>query len=382
MPPSRRPHVALLVETSLASGRDILAGITRYVREQGPWALYLEPRGLEAELPGWLEHWQGDGIIARIQTPSMAARILATGIPAVDVLGEVRDSGIPLVHVDDRGIALMAAEHLRERRFRSLAFVGIEGRIWSNARRDAFLSQRQGLEPRVFVFPSRPLPWEVLEDQLAAWVEALPKPAGIMLCSDQLGPAFLEACRRAEVEVPGEVAVIGVDDDAPLCEVCNPSLSSVRAGHEGVGYAAAGLLSECMAGHHPSRAPRWIAPEGVTPRLSTEGLAVADRPVAQALRLIREQAATGLDVDTIARQVGLSRSVLQRRFRLHLDRTVHDAILEARTERACELLAQTDLPLAEIAQRCGFRHQEYMGAMLRARLGTTPLKYRKQHRGG
>lgn len=382
MPPSRRPHVALLVETSLASGRDILAGITRYVREQGPWALYLEPRGLEAELPGWLEHWQGDGIIARIQNPAMAARIRATGIPAVDVLGEVRDSGIPLVHVDDRGIALLAAAHLQERRFRSLAFVGIEGRIWSEARRDAFLSRCQGLEPRVFVFPSRPLAWEVLEDRLAAWVEALPKPAGIMLCSDQLGPAFLEACRRAEVEVPGEVAVIGVDDDAPLCEVCNPPLSSVRAGHEGVGYAAAALLSECMAGRRPSRTPRWIPPEGVTPRLSTEGLAVADRPVAQALRLIREQAATGLDVDTIARQVGLSRSVLQRRFRLHLDRTVHDAILEARTERACELLAQTDLPLAEIALRCGFRHQEYMGAMLRARLGTTPLKYRKQHRGG
>ena len=66
------------------------------------------------------------------------------------------------------------------------------------------------------------------------------------------------------------------------------------------------------------------------------GLAIPDRwvtlkfsAVSAALRLIREQATLGLDVDTIARQVGLSRSVLQRRFRELLDRTVHDAILDA-----------------------------------------------------
>src|SRR5205814_9003119 len=45
--PPDRPRMALLVETSLASGRDILKGIARYVREQGPWSLYHEPRRSE-----------------------------------------------------------------------------------------------------------------------------------------------------------------------------------------------------------------------------------------------------------------------------------------------------------------------------------------------
>ncbi len=378
----RRPHVALLVETSLASGRDILRGITRYVREHDPWSLYIEPRGLETDLPGWLEHWKGDGIIARVQSPAMAARIRATGIPAVDVLGEVPGTGMPLVHVDDPRIAALATQHLRDRGFRSLAFVGMEGRTWSDARREAFctLARSQRPEPRVFEFPAQRLAWEDLEDRLAGWITALPKPVGVMLASDQLGPAFLEACRRAGVVAPGEVAVIGVDDDAPLCEVCDPPLSSVQAGHERVGYAAAELLGAWMNGRPPRGRPRWIEPEGVTTRLSTEVLAIADHQVAQALRLIREHATVGIDVDTIARQVGLSRSVLQRRFRQHLDHTVHDEILAARTRRACQLLAETDLPIAEIALRCGFNHQEYLGHVLRARLQTTPLRYRKQHR--
>ena len=66
-----RPHIALLVETSLASGRDILRGIARYVREHACWSLYHEPHGLTDSVPSWLEHWEGDGIIARIQTRAM-----------------------------------------------------------------------------------------------------------------------------------------------------------------------------------------------------------------------------------------------------------------------------------------------------------------------
>src|ERR1700732_1509775 len=97
---TRRPHVALLVETSLAPGRDILRGIARYVREHEPWALYHEPHGLTDSAPSWLRHWSGDGIIARIQTRAMAQEIGASGIPTIDVLGVVPGLPFPLVHVD------------------------------------------------------------------------------------------------------------------------------------------------------------------------------------------------------------------------------------------------------------------------------------------
>ena len=90
---------------------------------------------------------------------------------------------------------------------------------------------------------------------------SLPKPAGLMLCSDQIGPAALEACRRAACSVPDEVAVIGVDNDEPLCEVAAPGLSSVRPDHERVGYEAAALLDRMMKGAAPpAKGPAKPAP--------------------------------------------------------------------------------------------------------------------------
>src|SRR4051812_688442 len=67
-----RPHVALIVETSLAPGRDILRGIARYVRAHGPWSTFHEPRSLEESVPDWLRAWDGDGIIARVQNRQIA----------------------------------------------------------------------------------------------------------------------------------------------------------------------------------------------------------------------------------------------------------------------------------------------------------------------
>jgi LacI family transcriptional regulator len=378
-----RPHVALLVETSLGSGRDILRGIARYVREQRPWALFHEARSLEDSVPRWLDGWAGDGIIARIQNDRIAQAVQATGLPVVDVLGMVPDTGIPLVHVDDREISRLAAEHLLERGFRQFGFFGIAEENWSKWRRDAF---REWIEQAGYGIHTCELPrhgrglatWEGRENRVARWIQQLPKPIGIMVCSDQRGLDFLEACRRAGVTVPDEVAVIGVDNDDALCEVANPPLSSVWPAHRQVGYEAAALLDRLMSGQARPPQPIIIAPGGVVTRQSTDVLAIEDRNLALALRVIREQASEGIKVDAIARYAGLSRSVLQRRFRRVLGRTVHEELLHARIKRACQLLAETELPMIDVAEKSGFKHQEYMGAVFKRRLHLTPAQYRRQ----
>lgn len=376
-----RRHVALLVETSLASGRDILCGIARYVREHEPWALYHEPRSLEESVPRWLSSWKGDGIIARIQNPAIAAAVKATGLPIVDVLGVVPKERFPLVHVDDGAIAVAAADHLRERGFRHFAYFGIEKENWSESRRDAFARavRTAGFDAAVYELPRAAADsWETIEEDLAAWIRQLPKPVGVMVCSDQRGPLVLEACRRANSVVPDEVAVVGVDNDVPLCQVCNPPLSSVQPGHEQVGYEAAVLLERLMNHSPHPKSPILVEPQAVITRQSSDVLAIEDRPIATALRLIRESAGQGIRVESLARQVGLSRSVFQRRFRAALKRSVHQEILNARLKRAQELLTETDLALAEIAERTGFKHQEYLGAVFKSRLGSTPAQFRRR----
>lgn len=377
------PHIALLIETSLASGRDILRGIARYVREHRRWSLYHEPHGLTDALPRWLRHWRGDGIIARIQTRTMATQIAASGIPTIDVLGVVPNPGFPLVHVDDVAIARMAADHLRARGLRHFGFYGIQGENWSEQRCAGFCAAVAPDPVAIHELPRDAIgrrPWERVENRMAKWIAALPKPVGILVCSDQRGPQLLEACRRASVSIPDDVAVIGVDNDEPLCEVCDPPLSSIQAGHVSVGYEAAALLDGLLRGSEAPRKALLVQPRHVVQRLSTDMLAIDDMAVAAALRLIRERGYVELNVDEIARRVNLSRSVLQRRFRTLLNRTIHQEIIAMKLKRAQELLTNTDLPLSVVAERTGFTHQEYMGAVFKKRLGKTPAGVRAQTR--
>ncbi len=379
----RRRHVALLVETSLASGRDILKGIARYVREHEPWALYHEPRSLGQGLPVWLRTWKGDGIIVRVQNARIARAVKAVGVPMVDVLGLVPEAGLPLVHVDDAMIAAMAAEHLLERGFHHFGFFGIKGENWSERRRDFFRASLRIAARGLWVYElPRPamlrIPWEEQEDALAQWLGALPRPIGILVASDQVGPHLLEACRRAGIAVPDEIAVVGVDNDETLCEVCNPPLSSVNAGHQVVGYEAAALLDGLMSGQASPTERSLVQPQGVVTRRSTDVSATTDRQVATALRLIREEACTGIQAGAVVARMPVSRSVLQRRFRKEIGRSIQEEIIQVRLQRARELLAKTDLPLVEVAERCGFKHQEYLGVVFKARTGKTPAQYRRQ----
>jgi len=376
------PRVALIVETSLAPGREILRGVARFVREKGPWSIAHEPRSLEQSVPRWLRRWKGEGIIARVSDQKLARAIAAAGVPTVDVLGVVDGLPFPLVHVDDEAIGRLGAEHLLDIGFRRFGFFGIEGENWSHRRSDAFARRVQAAGCSCLTFTmsrqtARQERWEDSERDLAAWLAALPKPAGLMIASDQLGPHTLEACRTAGVVVPDDLGVIGVDNDGPLCEVSDPPLSSVWPDHRRVGYEAAQLLSQLMQGAPAPRKPVFLPPLEVKARKSTGALAIEDREVAQALRFIREQGCGPIDVEDVVRVVPLSRSVLQRRFRALLGRSVHDEIVRLRLARARELLQETDLPLAEIAERAGFRHQEYMGAVFRRRLHVTPGSLRR-----
>jgi LacI family transcriptional regulator len=372
-----------LVETSLISGRQILRGIAQYARDGGPWTVYHEPRSLEAAVPGWLKTWRGDGIIARLQNRAIADGVAATGLPAVDVLGVAGDTGIPLVHVDNAAIGRLAAEHLLELGFRQFGFCGFAEVNWACQRRGAFVETvRDAGCPcsfrRLPVHVRSDLSWETLQDRLSEWIRGLPKPVGIMACYDPVGQKVSEACRRAGVSVPEEVAVLGVDNDETVCEVCNPPLSSVKANHFRVGYEAAALLDRLMRGEKPPAEPVYVEPTGVAARLSTDVLAVGDPEVAAALALIRERACDGLKVSDVVARIAISRTALKERFRRVMGRTMRDEIIRTQLKRAQMLLAGSDLSLRSIALKSGFRHPEYMGAVFRVRLGKSPGQFRRE----
>jgi LacI family transcriptional regulator len=384
---SSLPRVALFVETH-GGGRDMLRGIARYVRESGPWSLHHEERTqqfAEGWEPKWLATWKGNGVLGRIETNSMVEAIRRADLPTVHLLGVGRRLPFPQVLPDNEAIGRMAAEHLLERGFRNFGYVGWQHELWSEQRRKAFKHAvtARGFKCEALQIPNfNTLPelWDQFIDQVAKWIRAQPKPLGLMLCYDHIGPPVTQACRQAGVAVPEEVAIVGVDNEEVVCAICDPPLSSVCPNHEEVGYRGAALLDRMMSGAKVPVKPIIVEPRTLVVRQSSSASAIEDSVMSSALQMIREQACNGLQVADIARRISASRSVLQRRFREVLGRNVHSEILRVQIDRAQDLLRTTELSVRTIAEKAGFKHPEYMATVFRSHVGITPAKYRQRHR--
>lgn len=389
---SKRPRVALLIESSRAYGRGTLMGVARYVRQHGPWSIFFQERGLGDSAPPWLENWEGDGILARVENFQMAAAIRRRRVPAVDLRYLLPNLNLPSVRTDDAAATALAWEHLRERGFQHFAYCGFNGADYSDIRRDQFAQKvsQAGLLCHLYVDPQKPghhastLKHEEVGltdgDRLAQWIKQLPKPLGLMACNDIRGQQVLNACRSSGVAVPDDVAVIGVDNDEVLCELSDPPLSSVLANTEKIGYEAAALLSRLMNGSSPPKQPVVVGPLGIVTRRSTDVLAVDDRHVATAVRFIRERACEGMDVSDVLRAVPLSRSMLERRFAQVLNRSPKEEIMRVRLNRAKQLLTETDFPLPLVAEKIGLEHAEYLNVIFKKKIGMTPARYRARSR--
>jgi len=313
----------------------------------------------------------------------MARLFRRMGVPVVDLNDLHEDLGLPWVGSDHTAIGKMGGAHLIERGFRHFAFCGFTGELWSRQRGAGFFNavRPSAVTTAVYETPWRgpAMPrWDQDIQQIVKWIKSLPKPVAIMSCNDVRGLHVLDACSRAGVLVPEEVAVVGVDDEDTMCELCSPPLSSVAPNPEGIGYAAAELLETLMSGQAPSQERISVRPIRVSCRQSSDTMAVADWAVASAARYMRELASQGCRVDDVLAKIHMSRAALEKRFRKHLNRSPKQEIRRIRLERIKQLLVETDLTLERIAELVGFEHPEYMSVLFKRETGQTPGRYRNQ----
>ncbi len=385
MPRKKRlRHVAVLIESSRGYGRSLLQGVARYSREHGSWTMYFEPRALDTRPPPWLKDWRGDGILARITRPHMVEVLAGTGLPVIDLRGPSSHSPFLRILPDNTRIAQLTFEHLYGRGFRNFAFYGRPRGTHHNQdhRCDAFRHQvtSAGLSCPTFHLQQGAAEWEWEQEQLTGWLHTLPKAVGIFTGDDDYGFHLLDACRRAGLQVPEEVAVVGVDNDVVLCNTSIPTMSSFDTGAERVGYVAAGWLDRLMNGRKAPSGIIWVQPSGLVARRSTDVFAFDDADVTKALRFIHAHAAEGIRVTDIVKEVALSQSVLERRFQRLLGRNPKTEICRVQIEQVKQLLRETDLSLAVIARRTGFSSENYLSDAFFRYCGIRPSEYHKLHR--
>lgn len=379
------PRVALLVETSSIYGRRVLQGLTRHLRSHRPWSVILEQRDLRTGLPTWLRGWNGHGIISRATTPELLDLVESAGIALVDLTdrhGVHRRS--PQIWADNVAIAGAAADHLLDRGFTRFASCGFTSERWSDERVTAFVSRvaSRGYpctrfdSPWLGFAPAATSSWEDQQARLAAWLREQPRPLGVFACNDLRGQQVIEACARAGLGVPEDVATVGVDDDEVVCALCDPPLTSVVPDAEALGRTAGALLDAMMDGESVECDLRRVPPVGIATRQSTDILAIGDPGLATAVRFIREHACSGVTVEAVLAHVPMSRSAIERRFRKHFGRSPQAVIRDAQLKEVKRLLRETEHKLQRVAELTGFKHTEHMCVVFKRETGQTPGQFR------
>lgn len=387
----RIPQVALLLESSHEISRGMLRGILEYVHLYGPWALHLDSGGANDQKLPDRAAWRGSGIIARIPNPRVAADIVAARLPTVmiDPVDAYLDPRHPLarccrVTCDSAAVARCAADYYLANGFTRFAFVGEpSGLNWSRWRQEAFVNRvaEAGFVCDVYPPPSEEecAAWELDRKRMCRWLARQPKPLAVFAANDARGRQVLNACLAADLPVPYEVAVLGVNNDVMICETSLPPLSSVAVDMERAGFAAAELLDQLMRKSLKRQHCVTFAPQEVVARASTRRLQVNDRLVIRALEFIRINAGLNVRVPDVADHAGVTQRWVEKRFAQTLNRSVMDEIQRVRMETVRSLVAKSALTFSAIAQRCGFMSANHLGVLFRRTFGSTMSDYRHQH---
>jgi len=375
------PKVILLIETSRAFGRGILRGITRYSRLHGPWVFYREVGGLEKALPR-LKDWRANGIIMRDSTTGKKA--LKPEFPVIVLVHFKGPRGVyPFIVPDDISIGRMAAEHFLERGFRHFGFCGFDDFYWSRGRLQSFNEaiSDAGFKVHVYKQPKsrRERSWDREQMLMAKWFRSIPKPLAVLACNDDRGLHVTEACKTVGLRAPEDVAIIGVDNDDIVCELCDPPLSSVAVNTERAGYEAAELLDKMMAGRKMKNKNIIVHPTHIVTRQSTDILAIEDHEVAQAVRFIRQHAKEPIQVTDVVDAAALSRRVLEKRFRKVLNHSVLEEIRRVRIDRVVRMLVDTNLSVSKIASALGYPSVKHIARYFRREKMMSLVAYRKQY---
>jgi LacI family transcriptional regulator len=323
------------------------------------------------------------GVVASVTSEAIWRQVRALKLPVVNVSTWLSELPVASVCPDNAAIGRLAAEYFLGRGFRHVGFYASSyGHEYAKARGGAFAETltESGVEAIEIEPAGYSDDWRREVQRLARWLAKAPKPMAVFCATDEDGRHFAEVCRRGELRVPEEVAVLGVDNDEMLCEICSPPLSSIDTQAERIGYEAGAMLMRLLEGDADSDSVLRIPPAGVVERRSSDALAVADADVAAALHYIREHAAEPVRVHDVVAESQLSRRTLERRFTKAVGHSPADEIRIQHLERAKYLLAFTDWSLTRVAYGSGFRSFRHLAEVFRRELDCSPTAWRKQRR--
>jgi LacI family transcriptional regulator len=375
-------RIALVLDRGLSFVRGVIHGVRAYAADKPQWVLRDGPP--RADLVAGMRDWRPHGIIAGLVLPAVARRLLRMDTPLVDVACTLTGLPVPVVDVDHREVGRLAAEYFLDRRFTHFGYFGSESAAYSRIQEASFRQRVAEAGYTVSSCYTEFLPdltnaaiWSKSARKAHRWLSQLARPAAILCCEDAPARYLADVCEQIGLRVPGDIALLGVGNDELECKLTSPALSSIAVASERIGYEAAAILDRLMSGESPPPS-LFLPPLHVINRHSTDIMAVEDDTVLAALQYIRRHALGSLSVARLAHDIAASRRLLERRFRRVLGRSVLEEIQRVRVEHAKELLSDTDLPIAVVANNSGFSSARRLDVLFGRVVGMSPSAYRRQ----
>lgn len=377
------PKVIVLIETSRAFGRDFIKGITQYARKFGPWLFYTEPRDLKFSVSD-LKEWQGDGIIMR--NSPLAVKLSALRIPLISVMHySQKNENEYSVKTNNEMISKLAAHHFIGLGFKNFAYCGFSNYDWSNERHSAYISYlKNHSSNKIFCFESRSQStykeWKLEQNRISNWLKTLPKPVGIFACNDDCAHHVLEACKKARLKVPEEIAVLGVDNDELICELCDPPLSSIALNTEHAGFETAALLDRLIKKKKIPTNEIIVNPTHIVKRHSSDMLSISDENVLKALLFIHANVENKITVKDVLDVTNLGRRSLENKFKNITGRSIMEELNRKRIELIISLLVDSDLSIKEMCNKFEFIGVDHFSRFFKKETGFSLREYRSKYK--
>lgn len=374
------PRIMVLTDPARGYDRALMRGMAHYIHTVGLVQLFRPPpfwvNWDDFSLVDFIRESKVDGIIM-IEREDMEL-LLAMGIPVVvSPYTRRRISDAINLVTNHAAMGRMAAEHLIQCGFQQFAFCGYKEMFWSTDRLAGFQDRlnNAGFIPEIYL--GKEISPGDEKVRLLIWLNNLPRPTGIMACADERGRELIELCVSSDLRVPDEIGVIGVDDDQLLCDLAPVPLSSIASTAERCGFNALERIVKQVGGGNKLLKPDIVVePSHCAGRLSTDFINTEDPALAKAIRFIREQVRGLIGVEDVAKASGLSRRVLEKRFKRDLGISVYAEIRRTKTDLFSWLLLESNRTIAEIAEQLGFEGIEHISRYFKAQTGMTPREYR------
>ena len=338
-----------------------------------------------------LRHWDPHGLLCFVETEMLheLTRLLPGPRPMVAMCAVERFPGVAMVTGSFAHQMEVAVRHLRQQGLRSLAFLVLENPESSSTRMDVFHRIAKPATPALAALVEA-VDHSLLEDpdlrvtpvprRLAAWLQRLPKPVGVICGQTGGGGYLIRVCHALGLRVPEDVAVLGTDD-TDLSLASTPTLTSVVPAGETIGFEAMRVLQRMMLGQPAPRETVRVKAMGLHVRQST-GLKRAEIcDIAAAMEYINQHACRGISVSQLIEETQhVSRWTFQKHFQAATGRTAGDVIRQRQFQEARRLLRTTELSITLIAEQCGFSASNEFARAFRAAERRSPSTYRKEAR--